>query len=181
MSDSTPNGPPASNGEAAPQGTGDQRRFNVLPISVIAQYIKDLSFENPRAPQSLVGQNQPPQVAIQVDVRASGSNQPGVYEVTLHLKAEATADNAIVFIAELSYAGLFSLPGVPQEHHQMVAMIECPRLLFPFARAIMAEITRDGGYPPLLLTPVDFADLYRRQVAAQQQQQGGPPAAEGSS
>lgn len=164
MSDPTQepqNGAARGNGPDA----GDGKRFNVLPINVLAQYVKDLSFENPNAPNSLMNNQATPQVSIHVDVKAASASEQGVYEVTLTLKAEATTAESTIFIVELSYAGLFSLPGVPPEHHHPVVMIECPRLLFPFARSIVADTTREGGYPPLMLNPIDFADLYRRQAA----------------
>ncbi len=133
-----------------------------LAIAINLQYVKDLSFENPRAPQVFVPSNQPPQVQVNVDV---GARQVGdnVYEVTLTLNAEAKAGNDPVFLVELTYAGLFTVPALPAEHLRPLLLIECPRLLFPFARAIVADATRDGGFPPLMINPIDFAALYRRQ------------------
>jgi len=134
------------------------------PITVNAQYLKDFSFENPNAPQSL-GQTTPP--AIEVGVNVGTRNlAPNVFEVTLALNGTAKRGDQTVFIAELSYDGVFTLQGIPDEHVRPVLLIECPRLLFPFARNILADCTREGGFPPLMLHPVDFVDLYRRQVEA---------------
>lgn len=137
-----------------------------LPMHVLAQYVKDLSFENPNAPQSLLPGRPQPQVNIGVDVQVQPMGED-VYEVVLKLNCEAKHDEATAFLVEIAYAGLFQLPGLPQEHHRAVLLIEAPRMLFPFARAIVAAATQDGGYPPLMINPIDFMDLYRRQHAAQ--------------
>ena len=136
------------------------------------QYIKDLSFENPGAPLSLMGQT-PPQVQVDIQVqvqpldlppREGGQDKP--YEVVLILRAQALREKDAVFVVELSYAGIFTPVNVPAEHVQPLLMIEAPRLLFPFARAAVATLTRDGGFPPLLINPIDFGALYQQQVAA---------------
>ncbi len=146
------------------QINGQDQGPGMMPMHVMAQYVKDFSFENPNAPQTLMPNQPQPQVNIGVDVQVRPLADD-VYEVSLQLRAEAKQNETIAFLVELSYAGLFQLPGLPQEHLRPVLMIEGPRLLFPFARAIVAETTRDGGYPPLLLNPIDFADLYRRQMS----------------
>lgn len=140
------------------------------PISVLAQYVKDFSFENPNAPESLMAGRPQPQVSIGVDVQAQAAGE-NIYEVALEIRAEAKQGDDVAFIAELTYAGVFQLNGVPEEHVAPVVMIEGPRLLFPFARAIVADATRDGGYPPLMLAPFDFVDMFRRKAAAAQAQQ----------
>lgn len=141
------------------------------PLTVNGQYIKDLSFEVPGAPMifhEMQGQN--PEIPIHVDIDANklGDN---AYEVVLHLRVEASLpDSKPVFIAELAYAGVFIL-NVPEEHVQAVLLVECPRLLFPFARNLIADLTRDGGFPPLMIQPLDFVQLYRsrlEQVAAEE-------------
>ncbi|CAK0763514.1 Protein-export protein SecB [Azospirillaceae bacterium] len=142
--------------------SNQENRLAMLPITVLAQYVKDLSFENPNAPQSLVAGQPAPQVGMGVDVQARQAGED-IFEVELKIRAEAKAGDAMVFLVDLVYAGLFSLPGLPPEHHRPVLLIEGPRLLFPFARSIVATITSEGGYPPLLLNPIDFAELYRRQ------------------
>jgi preprotein translocase subunit SecB len=129
-------------------------------LQVNMQYIKDLSFEIPGAPQSFLEmQGKNPEIPIHVDVNVSnvGAN---AFEVVLHLKVEALLEDKALFILELAYAGVFTL-NLPEEQMHPVLLIECPRLLFPFARNIVADMTRDGGLPPLLLQPLDFVQLYR--------------------
>lgn len=133
-------------------------------LIVNAQYVKDLSFENPRAPQSLMPQPTPPE--IKLDVRVDAKNlAPDAFEVVLSVSARATRGDEPVFLAELTYAGVITLQNVPREHTQYFVLVETPRLLFPFARAILADATRDGGFPPLFIQPIDFAELLRRQQA----------------
>ena len=139
------------------------------------QYVKDLSFENPRAPASLEPGQGRPEIQVQVDVRATalGSER---YEVVLQLHVDAKSGGETGFVMELVYGGLFGLVNIPPDSLQALLLIECPRLLFPFARRIIADTTRDGGFPPLMLDPIDFASLYRRrqqQAEAQAQSQGG--------
>jgi preprotein translocase subunit SecB len=138
-----------------PPATGPQ-------LIVNAQYVKDLSFENPRAPQSLMPQPSPPE--IKLDVRVDAKNlAPEAFEVALSVSARATRGEEPVFLVELTYAGVVTLQNVPREHAQYFVLVETPRLLFPFARAILADATRDGGFPPLFIQPIDFAELLRRQ------------------
>lgn len=139
------------------------------PISIMinAQYVKDLSFENPNAPASLLPSQEPPQLDVSIDVQTRSGPEDS-YEVSLHIKADAKVSGKQAFILDLTYAGVATLKNIPQEHLQLVLLIEIPRLLFPFARNMIADITRDGGFAPLLLNPVDFADLYRRHLASQQ-------------
>ncbi|MEO1039033.1 MAG: protein-export chaperone SecB [Pseudomonadota bacterium] len=137
-------------------------------IRVLGQYLKDLSFENPGAPASLRGQGQP-QIRLQIDVRARAVEE-NAYEVELLLNAEAEREGAKVFIAELSYAGLFQIENVDDRAREPFLLIEAPRIIFPFARRILSDATRDGGFPPLMLEPVDFAALYRQRLAQAQQQ-----------
>jgi len=135
-------------------------------LIVNAQYIKDFSFENPRAPQSLMQQRDPPEVQLGVDVKAQTLG-PDVFEVVLTVSANATMAGEAVFVIELAYAAVVTVRNTPQELMAAVLLVETPRLLFPFARSIIASATRDGGFPPLLLHPVDFAELLRRQQALQ--------------
>jgi preprotein translocase subunit SecB len=133
--------------------------------AINAQYVKDFSFENPRSPQVFAMAGQQPQVSVGVGVHV---NQLGdtAYEAILTINAEAKHGEDAVFVIELAYAGVVTTPAnVPQERLQPLLMIEVPRQLFPFARAILSNATRDGGFPPLLLSPVDFQDLYRQQAA----------------
>jgi preprotein translocase subunit SecB len=155
-----------TNGNGSPPGADAPPQLNVL-----AQYTKDLSFENPNAPASLGPQATPPQINIQINVGANNVNQ-NEYEVTLSVEGKAENAGKIIFSFELAYAGVFRIVNVPQENLHPLIMIECPRLLFPFAREIIATAVRDGGFPPLMLDPVDFVGLYRqnmeRQAAAAQ-------------
>jgi len=144
------------------------------PIQVNEQYVKDLSFEVPDAPKIFMDmQGNNPEIPIHVDVNATAMGQ-NLYEVVLHLRVEAKLPTQTVFIVELAYGGLFTL-NVPEEHVHPVLMIECPRLLFPFARNIVADMTRNGGFPPLMIQPLDFVALYRARMEemAAQQPQGG--------
>ena len=154
-----------TNGNGSPPGADAPPQLNVL-----AQYTKDLSFENPNAPASLAPQASAPQINIQINVGANNVAQ-NEYEVTLSVEGKAENDGKMIFSFELAYAGVFRILNVPQENLHPLIMIECPRLLFPFAREIIATAVRDGGFPPLMLDPVDFVGLYQqnlqRQAAAQ--------------
>lgn len=156
---------------AAPAGANPEaQRQGPPPIQVLAQYVKDLSFENPNAPQTLIGGNQAPQIQVNVDVRTNKLTDER-FEVILNLKADAKIQDKQAFLVELSYAALVGLNDVPKEHTAPVLLVEVPRLLFPFARAVIAEATRNGGYPPMLVQPIDFAALFRRQMEALRQRQ----------
>jgi preprotein translocase subunit SecB len=137
-------------------------------LKILGQYTKDFSFENPNAPQSLAPQTQQPDINIAVNVNAKNLG-PNDFEVELHLDAKATGEGKVVFAAELLYAGIFRLENFPQNVLHAAVLIECPRMLFPFARQIMAEATRNGGFPPLMLDPIDFAAMYQRRMAQQKQ------------
>jgi preprotein translocase subunit SecB len=161
----------ASNG--GPEG-GQQGQPS---LAVLAQYIKDFSFENPNAPRSLVQQNQqPPEIKIQIDVQAKPSNGNDV-EVELKLEGRAESAQLLLFSFDLVYAGMFRLQNIPQENVGPLLMIECPRLLFPFARELISSAVSNSGFPPLLLEPVDFGMLYQQKLAsAQPGQPVGSPA-----
>jgi preprotein translocase subunit SecB len=133
-------------------------------LNVVTQYIKDFSFENPNAPLSLTVGKQPPKIAIQINVDAKPLSETDI-EVTLNLEGKAEVEEKLVFGFELVYAGVFRIQNVPQESLSAVVLIECPRLLFPFAREIIATNVRNGGFPPLLLEPVDFVGLYRQRIS----------------
>ncbi len=163
------NGAAAANGAAGESQPSQQAQAGVPQLRVLAQYVKDQSFENPNAPQSLaaVQGQKGPDVSINVDVKARDMGN-GAYECLLHISASAKRDDQTLFIAELVYGGLFGIDNVPAESMQQVLLIEAPRTLFPFARRILADMTRDGGFMPLLLDPVDFSALYRQQMAQRQ-------------
>jgi preprotein translocase subunit SecB len=142
---------------AAPEGAAPN-------LSVIVQYIKDFSFENPNAPNSLMQQQQQPQIAIQINVNPR-QLAPTDFEVELKLEGKAELNGSVLFAFDLDYAGVFRLTNIPQESVGPLLMIECPRLLFPFAREIISTAISGGGFPPLLLHPIDFVGLYQRRLA----------------
>lgn len=151
----------------SPSNGGPQPQAAMPQIGVLAQYVKDLSFENPNAPRSMALTGQQPTINIQVNVDAapmSGND----FEVTLHLEGRAETQGTLLFSFELVFAGAFRIQNVPPESLQPVVMIECPRLLFPFAREIVATAVRNGGFAALLLDPIDFVGLYRQRMAAAQ-------------
>jgi preprotein translocase subunit SecB len=165
---STTNGGPAETPAAPSAASAPQ-------LMVLAQYIKDLSFENPNAPRSLQ-QTVQPQINVGVNVNAQPLTQTD-FEVELRLEGKAEAAGTVMFNVELVFAGLFRLQNVPQDSVNPLVMIECPRLLFPFAREIIATSVRNGGFPPLLLEPIDFLALYQQRMAQMQPQAPPPPTA----
>jgi len=138
-------------------------------MRVLGQYLKDFSFENPNAPQSLTPQQTQPDINIAVNVNARNL-APTDFEVELHLDAKATLQGKVIFAAELLYAGAFRMENFPQKLLHPAVLIECPRILFPFARQILADATRNGGFPPLMLDPIDFAGMYQKRMQQQQAQ-----------
>lgn len=156
------------NGSAATGASDDAAQTAQLPpsIRILGQYLKDLSFENPNAPQTLAQQQSQPDINISVNVNARNLG-PNDFEVELHLDAKASAQDKVMFAAELVYAGTFRMENFPQQMMHPAVLIECPRLLFPFARQILAEATRNGGFPPLMLDPIDFAAMYQRRMQQQ--------------
>jgi preprotein translocase subunit SecB len=143
-------------------GGGAAAADNLQQLIVNAQYIKDLSFENPRAPQSLFQQAGPPEVEINVDVKARNL-APDNYEVVLTVNSTARSAGEPVFIVELAYAAVVTVRNTPEAMMPAMILVETPRIIFPFARAVIANATRDGGFPPLMINPIDFAELLRRQ------------------
>lgn len=143
-------------------------------LNILAQYVKDFSFENPGAPRSLQARDKAPAINISVNVNANPLAESD-FDVILSLNAEAKDGDKVLFNAELAYGGVFRITGFPQEHMLPVLFIECPRLLFPFARQIVAEAVRNGGFPPLYIDPIDFVGLYRQKMMeAQAAGQGAP-------
>ena len=139
-------------------------------LNVLGQYIKDFSFENPNAPRSLTPTQTQPAINIQINVgvqQLAGTD----YEVTLNLEGKAETEGTVLFAFDLIFAGVFRVQNVPEQTLQALVMIECPRLLFPFAREIVATAVRNGGFPPLLLDPVDFVSLYQQRAAQMQSPQ----------
>jgi preprotein translocase subunit SecB len=150
---------------AEQNGNAAQNAANAPKLSVLVQYMKDFSFENPNAPRSFAPQQQAPNISIQVNVNARQIG-PTDYEVTLILEGGAGEGANTLFKFELNYAGVFRIENVPAEQIQPVVMIEGPRLLFPFARQIVAEAVKGGGFPPLYIDPIDFNALFVQRMAA---------------
>lgn len=148
------------------------------PLILNIQYTKDLSFEVPGAPAIFTQLRAQPHVNLNLDVQVRNlEDGKGVFEVTLAIRAEGTTEPPksaggtlekppVVFIADLAYAGVFTLTGIPENQQEPVLLVECPRLLFPFARNILADVTRDGGFPPVLLGPIDFVGLWQQRRGA---------------
>ena len=138
-------------------------------MNVLAQYIRDMSFENILAQKGADGEVQP-DVQVQVNLDAKKRATENQYEVAIKLKvnSKSKANDAPLFLLELDYAGIFNITGVPEEQLHPFLLIECPRMLFPFLRRIVNDITRDGGFPPLNLDTIDFLQLYRNEIARRQ-------------
>lgn len=158
MTDASGNG----NGGAAPEG--------VPTLNALAQYVKDFSFENPHAPRSLGPQETAPNIAFQVNVNAQ-QLAPTDFEVSITLDAKAGEGENLLFKLDMDYAGVFRLVNIPSEQIHPIIMIECPRLLFPFVRQIVADATKNGGFPPLYIDPIDFLALYQEKAAQAQANQ----------
>ncbi len=133
-------------------------------ISVNAQYIKDLSFESPGVPASLALKSAP-KIDLSLDLHATRLSAENTFEVELYVNAKAIADEKEVFIVELKYAGVFTITNVPEEQIQAILGIHCPATIFPFARKIIADVTQDGGFQPLMLDPIDFGVLYYKKLS----------------
>ena len=149
----TGDAPEAQNGQAAGPA-----------IRILAQFVRDFSFENPNAPESLRATDGQPNIDMNVEMSAR-QREDGLYEVDLKLNAKASRGDAAVFVVELVFGGLFQIEGVSAEDLEPVLLIECPRFLFPFARRLIADVTSEGGYPPFLIDPIDFAGVYAARKA----------------
>ena len=152
MAEDTPSAPLSNGEDTAPA------------VGLISQYVKDFSFENPNAPAVYQWQTQP-QIDVQFNI---GANQlaDDVHEVVLKIDVKAESDDQVAFQVELAYAGLFGLRNIPEDQVQPFLLAEAPRLIFPFARRVLADAVRDGGFPPLMLEPIDFGALYMQQAQA---------------
>ena len=144
-----------------PQNTGDNENGEQPGLQILTQYVRDLSFENPAAPALTPPDGGNPDVGVDANVNARKLAEND-YEVGLKFTIQAKFGDQVAFIAELTYCGVFRLINIPENDIKPVLLIEAPRQLFPFARRILADVTRDGGYPPIMLDPIDFLDLYRR-------------------
>ena len=165
-----PAGSDAATGATDPKVAGASPR-----LSIIAQYVKDLSFENPAAPQAIVQRDKAPAININVNVNANPLSESD-YDVLLTLNATAKENDKVVFNVELVYGGVFRLSGFPKEHMLPLLFVECPRMLFPFARQIVAEATRNGGFPPLMIDPIDFTQMFQQRMAAERAKNADKPA-----
>ena len=157
-----------TNGNGTGQAPGAQ---SAPSLNALVQFTKDFSFENPNAPRSLGPQEKQPNISIQVNVNAQQLSE-SEFLVDLLLEGSAGEGADTLFKFELDYAGIFRLMNIPEEQRHPVVMIECPRLLFPFARQIIAEAVRGGGFPPLYIDPIDFGALYQSRMAEVAKQGG---------
>lgn len=138
---------------------GEQQGDNASRFHIKGQYIKDLSFENPHSPHSLIALDEKPRIDVNVELRIQRFNEQH-FEVTLHLAARATGKESTLFLLELDYAGIIQFVNIPEDKMEMILHIDCAFALFPFARRVISDVTRDGGFPPLMLEPIDFHALY---------------------
>lgn len=181
-------GPGKGNGDEPPQqqpeaaapagvapGEAAARARAGAQLNVLGQYIKDLSFESPNTPQVLQTPGENPQLQVTVNVNVNAKPEDN-YEVTLNLEVHAKSDAGVIYNVELAYGGLFRLRNVPQNLLQPVLFVDCPTLLFPFMRRVLADVTKDGGFPPLMLDPIDFGRLYAERLARAQAQPEEPQA-----
>ncbi|KQN73676.1 protein-export chaperone SecB [Devosia sp. BK] len=164
------------------QGAAAPQPGNAPSMNLVGQYVRDLSFENPGAPGTIMagGGNPAFNVSISVGVKKQSDD---LYAVELNLKAKANREETLLFNVELVYGGVFRLRNIPEAQISTLLMVECPRLIFPFARQVLANVTQQGGFPPLMMEPVDFMAIYRQnlaQLAAKQQAEGGAAAAPAS-
>ena len=145
-----------------PQAGENSPRFLIK-----GQYIKDLSFENPHSPHSLIALEEKPKIDVNVELIIQRFNEQH-FEVTLHLGARALGKESTLFLLELDYAGIVQFVGIPEDKMEMILHIDCAFVLFPFARRVISDVTRDGGFPPLMLEPIDFHSLYLQHKQRQQ-------------
>lgn len=169
--------PPSSDNGAGAPAPGTQSG-EAPSFAVLAQYLKDLSFESPRAP-GIFSNTPTPQMEVNVDVNGRGIGQDQ-YEVELTVSAKANANGEPVFIVEASYAGAFEIKNMAPDQLEGVMLVECPRLLFPFLRQIVSDATRNGNFPPLMLEPIDFMSIYVANKQRQAGQASGAPAGQAS-
>jgi preprotein translocase subunit SecB len=162
------NDKPEDAGAVAPKGAAQPAGAQ---LNVLGQYIKDLSFESPGAPEVLQSPPPNPQLQVTVNVTALGRS-PEIFEVMLSLEVHAKSDTGLIYNVELLYGGLFRLRNIPQNMLQPLLFVDCATILFPYARRVLSDMTRDGGYPPLMLDPIDFARLYTQNLARGQPQAG---------
>ena len=156
------------------QGSAAPNPANLPSMNLVGQYIRDLSFENPGAPASIMAGGASPAFNVSISVGVKKQTDD-VYAVELTLNAKANREETVLFNVELVYGGVFRLKNVPEAQLSQLLMIECPRLIFPFARQVLASVTQQGGFPPLMMEPVDFAAIYRQNLANLAKQQNAAP------
>lgn len=155
---------PAAEGDNGQETGAQEEAGQGISLNVLGQYTKDLSFESPNASQSLRSPGDNPRLDVSINVQAAGIDED-VYEVSLALEVNAKSDQGVVYNIELLYGGIFRLTGPEGDLLQRILFIDCAAILFPFARRVIADLTRDGGFPPLMLDPIDFGTLYARNIA----------------
>ncbi len=155
------------------QGAAAPQPGNAPSMNLVGQYIRDLSFENPGAPATLLAGGANPAFNVSISVGVKKQNDE-IYAVELTLLAKANRDETVLFNVELVYGGIFRLKNVPEAQMSPLLMVECPRLIFPFARQVLASVTQQGGFPPLMMEPVDFSAIYRQNLAKLAAQAGAP-------
>ncbi|MCJ7422116.1 protein-export chaperone SecB [Sphingomicrobium astaxanthinifaciens] len=177
----TPTGNPEAQPADAAAGAPGQAAGEAPQFANLAQYVKDLSVENPNAPKSFQYKGQPKiDLAFNIDVQQIGED---VHEVVLKIEASAKAEEGTQFVVDLAYGGLFGIRNIPADQLQPLLLVEAPRLIFPFARQVIADATAHAGFQPLLLEPIDFGAIYMQRLAAaraQQQGDGAPAPAPGA-
>lgn len=151
--------------ESAATGENQNAQQPAPSLNIIGQYVRDLSFENPGAPDTIMAGGGAPQFNVAINVQVKNQSED-VYAVELTTNAKAERDGKLLFNVELVYGGIFRVKNVQQNQLPPLLMIECPRMIFPFARQVMANVTQAGGFPPLLMEPVDFVSIYQQNLAA---------------
>ncbi len=154
--------------DAVKSGNGDAPAQGGIVVRMAGQYIKDLSFENPNVRRLIEAQGDNPRIAVDINVAPSKLPMNNLYEVILNFQAKAENKIGIIYVLELSYGGIYQIENMPEPNLDAFLHINCPFLLFPYLRRLVSDITREGGFPPLLLDPVDFAQLYDQKLQQQQ-------------
>lgn len=146
---------------------------NMPHISVNAQYVKDLSFENPGAPASLSNIEGGPAIDLSLDLSVNRMEDKNLFEVEIIINAKAKSKDKTLFIVDLTYAGVFEILNMPEEQMEIILAVHCPSIIFPFARKVIADVTQDGGFQPLMIDPIDFGMLYSKKLAEKNGQKTG--------
>lgn len=161
-------------GEGAKDAGSNESPGMPMQAQVIGQFIRDLSFENPNVHKLIDGLSEAPNLKLEVNVNAERLKQPELYESSIHFTANASNKDGTIYILECVYGGIFRLQNVPEQALEPFLLVNCPALLFPFLRRLVADVSREGGFPPLLLDPIDFGALYVRRQQEMAQQQSKP-------